>query len=1027
MEEREKNLSVIKKQFGIVMIVVASVLLLLTTFEFLPSVKWFFLGSFGIMIYPILIMSIFAGVALTMNQKFIYSPVYVVYLALCFFFFVCVLHTIFVGTGGANISYGEYLTNCYNAHYTPGGVIIGVFTYPLSMLFHDIAGVVIYGIGLVMSLYFVASYLDSVKKQTVKKSHSKAPASVQKEVTTVQTIKVQQTPPAEQTQKSEILASEIKENQADEDIFIKDEKISEPSVSEIAKQKLGLAKQDLEQNPDDRQVSAESKLFGDSKDNVTWQSRAFYQDRPQKFVYDEQDAIKSQKKNPMFEKNKEYLSTIHDINNVNENPIINAEDYEDYKQKMKLFGERNNSPISRENTTGGYDATRQGNLNDGVIRAERKDYYARNDRTFRNQDFSLHQGIEPDEDNFGIEPEKDNFSNISGIDSLDVNSDITFEESKPNNEFDFDKDFAPASSSTADDEDDFIKPDESFPKTRAFGSSNNFEIGSKPPYRDTRDTRSERFMERVGDDSVEESLGKTVNLSNVPPRTFNFEAIGGGQQPAKKIEPNFEYNSNYIRPSIDMLRTYTNETENIDYQEKIDILERLLEDFRVPAKVEAVRRGAAVTRYELHMPTGISVKKIQTQSSDIAMALAARGEVRIEAPIKGKSAVGVEVPNDTIDTVGLKDIIQSDNFQMAKAPLTFALGKDIDGNVKLCNLAKMPHLLVAGSTGSGKSVCLNSLVLSLIYRTSPEDLRLIMVDPKKVEFTVFNDLPHLLMPKAITEPKKALVAFDWLIDEMERRYSLFQGVYARNIEEYNSQPEVKNKQKPKLPYIVLIVDELADLVVTTGKKELEERIIRLTQKARAAGIHLILATQRPSVDIITGSIKINLPSRIAFAVSSGFDSKTILDRPGAEKLLGRGDMLYMPPDGEMIRVQGAFVDTPEVKAVCDFIREHNPCVYDENIEKAIMNDGAPNGGDAGGGFSSTPSMDSLLPDALKHAIESRQVSISMLQRRFAIGYQRAAKIIDQMEAAGFISGSDGSKPRTVFATMEDYNKLFGGV
>ena len=236
-----------------------------------------------------------------------------------------------------------------------------------------------------------------------------------------------------------------------------------------------------------------------------------------------------------------------------------------------------------------------------------------------------------------------------------------------------------------------------------------------------------------------------------------------------------------------------------DYQEKIDILERLLEDFRVPAKVEAVTRGAAVTRYELHMPTGISVKKIQAQSSDIAMALAARGEVRIEAPIKGKSAVGVEVPNDTIDTVGLKDIIESDNFQMAKAPLTFALGKDIDGNVKLCNLAKMPHLLVAGSTGSGKSVCLNSLVLSLIYRTSPEDLRLIMVDPKKVEFTVFNDLPHLLMPKAITEPRKALVAFDWLIDEMERRYSLFQGVYARNIEEYNSQPEVKNKQKPKLP------------------------------------------------------------------------------------------------------------------------------------------------------------------------------------------------------------------------------------
>ncbi len=1009
MEEREKNLSVIKKQFGIVMIIVASVLFILTTFEFLPGVKWFFLGAFGIMFYPILLLSIFAGTALVMNQKFVYSPKYIVYLGLCFFFFVCILHTIFAGIGGASLSYGEYLKQCYNAHFTPGGVLIGVFVYPLSSLFHDIAGIVIYGIGLVMSLYFVATYLESVKKQTIKKSISKQSQLSKTETTFVATE--QQITPTEPVSKTEILASEVKGNHGDEDIFIKDEKSSEPSVSEIAKQKLGLGQHSLEQEATEQSVSAEAKLFGEKKDNVSWQTRAFSQDRPQKFVYDEEEKTSRKKNNPMFEKNKEYLSTIHDVNNVNENPIINAEDYEDYKQKMKLFGERNNSPISRENMSGGYDATRQGNLNDGIIRAEKQtpNYFARNDN-FGTQSYSNES--EPDEDvtNFGIEPEKDNFSNISGL---------------------FDNNFGNKFSSNGSqdsDEDDFIKPDENFPKIRNFNTPDDFEIGSQSPKIEPQNNRSEKFMDRVGNDSVEESLGKTVNLSNVPPRTFNFEAIGGGNlSNAKKIEPNFEYNSNYIRPPFDLLRVYTNAAENINYQEKIDILERVLEDFRVPAKVEAVRRGAAVTRYELHMPTGISVKKIQAQSSDIAMAMAARGDIRIEAPIKGKSAVGVEVPNDTQDIVGLKDIIESEAFLSAKAPLTFALGKDIDGNVKLCNLAKMPHLLVAGSTGSGKSVCLSALVISLIYRTSPEDLRLIMVDPKKVEFTIFNNLPHLLMPKAITEPKKALVAFDWLIDEMERRYSLFQGVFARNIEEYNAQPDVKNKLKPKLPYIVLIVDELADLVVTAGKKELEERIIRLTQKARAAGIHLILATQRPSVDIITGSIKINLPSRIAFAVSSGFDSKTILDRPGAEKLLGHGDMLYMPPDGEVVRIQGAFVDTPEVKEICDFIRDHNPCVYDENIEKAIMNDGAPNGGDIGGGFSSTPSMDSLLPDALKHAIESRQVSISMLQRRFAIGYQRAAKIIDQMEAAGFISGSDGSKPRTVFATMDDYNKLFGGV
>jgi len=282
----------------------------------------------------------------------------------------------------------------------------------------------------------------------------------------------------------------------------------------------------------------------------------------------------------------------------------------------------------------------------------------------------------------------------------------------------------------------------------------------------------------------------------------------------------------------------------------------------------------------------------------------------------------------------------------------------------------------------------------------------------------------LLMPKAITEAKKALNAFDWLINEMERRYMLFQETYVKNIKEYNSQPEVVERRVPKLPYIVLVVDELADLVVTTNKKELEEKIIRLTQKARAAGIHLILATQRPSVDIITGSIKINLPSRIAFAVSSFVDSKTILDQAGAEKLLGRGDMLYAPSGSEPIRVQGAFVDTPEVKRVVDFVKENNPCVYDPMIEKFINAESGPVGG-ASVGASGGEEFDSLMPDALKLVIENNQASISMLQRRFSIGFSRAARIIDQMECAKFISSSDGSKPRNVYITMDDYNNIYG--
>ncbi len=961
----------IRVQVGITLVLLSLVLFVFTTFEFLMSVKLFFLGVFGVMFYSLLLFMFLFGIALLTKKKFMYSPKYIVLLFLAFFFFVCIVHIIFT-TSSKPLNYSQYLNACYDAVYSPGGVFIGMFTYPVTKLLHDFAGIVIYGIALIISIYFILNYLDNYKqqKQVVEERPEYETFHFEKEEP--KNLNLSSTERVDETE--QILSKENKEDDKEEDIFIRDEEAY--NAQQKAKEILGII---------DKKSKAEDNLS--EKTEETWQNRAMANNKPEKIMHNPDKTVK--RENPIFEKSKEYLTSIYDYNNHNDNPIINAEDYDDYVEKMKYINQKNSTPLSRDE-----------------IRNE-----------FYDSDKNLPNSKKINQ--FEIEPQRQDYNNANNISSLNDNFD-------ENEKDDFD-------SIDIEIDDDFIKPTEIKPNYSPLNPNSLKSDYSSSIDEDINANKSQRFVEEehslnVANDTIEESLGQTVNLNTN--RNFNFDILGGGgnSNQTKEIVPDFSYKDGYIRPSIDLLKTYYNDSvSEEDYEENKRILENVLQEFKIPAQVLAVRRGSAVTRYELHIASGIPVRKIHAHSSDIALALAAKSDIRIETPIRGKSAVGIEVPNNKIDTVGLKDIISSPQFVNSKAPLTFALGKDIDGNVYCCNLDKMPHLLVAGSTGSGKSVCLNALLLSLMYKTSPADLRIILVDPKRVEFAIYNDLPHLLIPKAITETKKALNAFDWLIEEMERRYTIFQNHYVKNLAEYNSQPEVLSGKEQKLPYLVLVVDELADLVVTSNKKELEERIIRLTQKARAAGIHLILATQRPSVDIITGSIKINLPTRIAFAVTNFMDSKTILDQGGAEKLLGRGDMLYSPRDGEPIRVQGAFVDTPEVKAVVDFIKENNKSYYDQNIINEINSEGSHNGGgEAGGSYNSTPSVDSLMPDAMKVVIENGQASISMLQRRFAIGYQRAAKIIDQMEMAGFISPSDGSKPRTVYMTMADYNKYFGG-
>lgn len=504
-------------------------------------------------------------------------------------------------------------------------------------------------------------------------------------------------------------------------------------------------------------------------------------------------------------------------------------------------------------------------------------------------------------------------------------------------------------------------------------------------------------------------------------------------EPTKSKMAQYRKPSPYVKPPLELLTVKSESlvgNEQDEYYATLAAsLEETLDSFKIPAKVVSITHGPAVTRYEVQMPTGIPVKRITSFADDIAMNLRAKGHIRIETPIPGKNLVGVEVPNEKIATVGLKDIIESPEFKNAKSPLTFALGKDIVGSSKVCGLESMPHLLVAGSTGSGKSVCLNVVLISFLYRLGPDDLRILLIDPKRVEFSMYNGIPHMLTATAITEPKQANNALSWAIREMERRLKLLQDFGVQKIEDYNNLEVVYKGQQEKLPRIVIIIDELADLMMV-AKKDIEDKIKRLTQLARAVGIHLIVATQRPSVDVITGTIKSNIPSRIAFAVTNYVDSKTILDQGGAENLLGRGDMLYGPRDlVEPIRIQCPFISGEEIKNIVNFVRTNNSVYFDEDLAKEIVSDssggngGGAAGGDEGDGESE---FDPLLPIALKDFIDAKGGSISAIQRRHSVGFARAARIVDQMERAGFIAPSDGSsKTRQVLIDEEKYRELFG--
>ncbi|HTX86889.1 MAG TPA: DNA translocase FtsK 4TM domain-containing protein [Candidatus Nanoarchaeia archaeon] len=526
------------------------------------------------------------------------------------------------------------------------------------------------------------------------------------------------------------------------------------------------------------------------------------------------------------------------------------------------------------------------------------------------------------------------------------------------------------------------------------------------------------IIEEAGDEEPEEteepSFARATEGKPAENEQEEKEFAGGSEQPARKMTEREIWKTNKIKIDLplELLDSNSSKPTSGDIKNNSLIIQRTLENFGIPVAMAETQVGPTVTQYAFRPAEGVKLSKITTLSNDLALALSAH-PIRIEAPIPGKPLVGVEVPNKTKAIVGLKEILESGEFKARKNNLTIALGKDVAGVSWCYDITRMPHLLVAGATNSGKSVCLNSIVVSLLYQNNPEDLRFIMVDPKRVELTVYDGIPHLLTP-VITNVPKTINALRWCLNEMDRRFEVLQNFKKRNIQAYNA------SAREKMPYIIFIVDELADLMVAAGR-DIEASVIRLAQMARAVGIHLVLATQRPSVDVITGLIKANMPARIAFSVASSIDSKTILDGMGAEKLLGKGDMLFQTPEiSKPKRLQGAYVSDNEIKRIVDYIKDKGgDFEYVDGVTEKQSVHGIASVGIDG----QTGDEDELLAEAKELIIKSGKASASMLQRRLSVGYARAARLLDELEEAGIIGPSNGAKPREIMITQSQYEAM----
>lgn len=545
-----------------------------------------------------------------------------------------------------------------------------------------------------------------------------------------------------------------------------------------------------------------------------------------------------------------------------------------------------------------------------------------------------------------------------------------------------------------------------------------------------KDAKKASAREELIDEGLEFLISRAAGSNSKPDPDTSGETVAKpeietAEEKTLEIIPEKEPEKQYILPSLELLalpHIFSNSAEAAaEMREKADIIVNTLRSFGVEVKIKDIFRGPSITRYEIQPGIGVKISKIKGLEDDIALSLAAQG-VRIEAPVPGKAAVGIEIPNSTKDTVTLREILSAQSFRDSESKLTFAVGKDITGNIILGDIAKMPHVIIAGTTGSGKSVCTRSIIMSILYNAKPNEVKLILIDPKMVEFKVFEGIPHLLIPIVI-EAKKAAGALNWAVNEMMRRYSAFADLGANDLKSYNALAD-ENAEMDAMPQIVVFIDELADMMLVAGK-EVEDSICRLAQMGRAAGMHLVVATQRPTTDVITGLIKANIPSRIALSVKSQIDSRTIIDMAGADKLLGNGDMLYMPIGmSKPIRVQGCFASNKDIVSTLDFIKAQAQGEYDTEIIEAVESFVPTSKGDRDDtSEGAAPGSDEdFIERAMEVAVNSGQLSTTMLQRKLKLGYAKAARIMDELEEMGVIGPSEGAKPRRVLMSKMQFDE-----
>ena len=967
-----------QKIVGCILVGVSIVCLFCLITHLVPFMKSFLLGVAGLFCYPFFITLMVVGFALVGHKKYVMPKKYGIFLGLSIVFVLSILQLILVKNDGLN--FWQYLGLCYTQKTTAGGIILGLVTAPFLYILNRVGAYIIFS---ALTLIFIALTIDYVhylsKNESLKKAiRLTAEKKEQKSTTNNITVKELENNLKKSKEIAEVKAETKEYKQPEKVKLTLDAKQENETKEESAKRKLGLlasSKQDEIDNS--RYFNTEIEQSTKPKIENT---REYILSGNNKVELSEYSAKQLEKiqSNFLNLKNKNNSQEKTQTNNAF-SYMNKSNDYSSYVMPSKVIHEdvnpiipsTNNNTIKstiglasqnqQENTSKQFIMPKMEIVEDDIQQTTFSSAKQTSIIYENNSEFNVIEQDETEKFTPIIEDEKESIN--ENINTLDV---------------------------------------ENF--------TNNV-LKSLNKEKEVLDTKSKY-----------EPINTTNYIS--PENMFKEDATPIEPEPIIPKEP-----ITYVKPPIELLTTESMDLSSVnqDVVKKREELEMALDTFGIPAKVIGVVIGPAVTRYELEMPAGVSIKRLLSLQEDIAYTLSSNGAIRIEAPIPGRRAVGIEVPNDKIATVGLKDIIMSPEFMESKANLSIALGKDIAGSVKTFSLIKIPHLLIAGTTGSGKSVCINAIILSLIFRYSPDEVKFILIDPKRVEFSMYNNLPHLLTPNVITDSEKALNALSWCVDEMERRFIVFANARVKNLEEYNNSEEVLEGRAEKLPYIIFIIDELADLLMTS-KKEAEDYICRILQKARAAGIHMILATQRPSVDIVTGKIKANLSARICFALMTSADSKTVLDQGGADMLLGKGDMLFLSSDtGSPKRIQGCFVTTKEIDDVVTFVKENNgDYEFDMKTEQSILN---PPKNDVvtqiDGDRASSDGFDALMPQVLKSVIENGHASISMIQRKFLVGFPRAARIIDQMEKAGYISPSDGSKSRSVYMTMEEYDNLYG--